>query len=208
MTTSWEYFLSFASVSMIFFFFISDGDFSPEISTVICGTVFAIGTLMPRYFVNRSGLMWSTNLMAAIFGVLGLYCHLHGSFSPNNTQDYRSFPLICLTLVYILFATGPQRLSNEYAEQVIPKKCYFTVRCMLTTTSWLLIYVITRMLPQLIRHVGVGWLFWFMMAMCVLMSVFVRLFVIDISEMPEKFRLVDNSSSNSESNSSESNSEA
>lgn len=188
-----------------------DGDFSPEMSTIICGTIFAIGTLMPRYFVNREGLMWSTNLMAAILGVLGLYCHFVGSFDPNTTKDYRYIPLICLALVYILFATGPHRLANEYAEQVIPKKCYFTIRCMLATTSWLLIYVITRMLPQLIRNVGVGWLFWFMATMCVLMSVFVRLFVIDVSQMPEESRLVDNSSSsssNSESNSSESNSEA
>lgn len=145
--------------------------------------------------------MWSTNLMATSLGVLGLYCHLHGSFGANHIEDFGYMPIICLALFYILFAIGPHRLVNEYAEQVIPKKCYFTIRGMLTTTSWLLIYIITRLLPQLIRHIGVGWLFWFMAAMCVLMSIFVRLLVTDIDQMPEKFRLVDNSSSSSNSES-------
>lgn len=144
--------------------------------------------------------MWSTNLMATDLGVLGLYCHLHGSF---HIEDFGYMPLTCLALFYVLFAIGPHRLINEYAEQVIPKKCYFTIRGMLTTVSWLLIYIITRLLPQLIKSVGVGWLFWFMAAMCVMMSIFVKLFVVDIDQMPEKFRLVDNSSSsdNSSSNS-------
>lgn len=166
--------------------------------------VFAASIIMPHFFDDSTtsikvNLMWSTNLMAGILGVLGLYCHLHGSFAPNNTEDYRHIPLICLSLFYFLYATGPQRLSHEYAEKMIPKKCYFTMRCMLATTSWFLIYVITRMLPQLIDHIGVGWLFWFMAAMCVLMSVFVKLFVTDLTKVPEEFRLVDNSSeSNSE----------
>ncbi|XP_055323915.1 uncharacterized protein LOC129578805 [Sitodiplosis mosellana] len=179
-------------------------EFTPEVSTILCVTVFVVSILVPHFFDDRSinikvSLMWSTNVMAAILGVLGLYCHLHGSFAPNNFEDIRYIPLICLSLFYFLYATGPQRLSHEYAEKVIPKKCYFTMRCMLATTSWFLIYVITRMLPQLIGHIGVGWLFWFMAAMCVLMSVFVKLFVADLTKVPEESRLVDNSSeSNSE----------
>lgn len=166
--------------------------------------VFGVSILAPHFFDDSNAnikvnLIWSTNLMAGILGVLGLYCHLHGSFAPNNTEDYRHIPLICLCLFYFLYATGPQRLSHEYAEKVIPKKCYFTMRCMLATTSWFLIYIITRMLPQLIDHIGVGWLFWFMAAMCVLMSVFVKLFVADLTKVPEESRLVDNSSSESNS---------
>lgn len=175
------------------------GEFSPEILAILTAAVFAVSTQLPNYFCGRSGLMWSTNLMATDLGVLGLYCHLHGSF---GIEDFGYMPLICLALFYILFAIGPHRLINEYAEQVIPKKCDFSIRGMLTTTSWLLIYVITRLLPQLIRHIGVGWMFWFMAIMCGVMSIFVKLFVADIDQMPEKFRLVDNSSSSGDSSSS------
>lgn len=200
----WGFFFPF----LILFFFLLlshiEAEFTPETSTIVCVMVFGISILVPQFFDDSNAsikvnLMWSTNLMAGILGVLGLYCHLHGSFAPNNTEDYRHIPLICLCLFYFLYATGPQRLSHEYAEKVIPKKCYFTMRSMLATTSWFLIYVITRMLPQLIDHIGVGWLFWFMAAMCVLMSVFVKLFVADLTKMPEEFRLVDNSSSESNS---------
>lgn len=207
MVILFSHFLILFSFSFIYFFFFTsniESEYSPETSTILCGIVLAVSILVPHFFGNNNSgikvsLLWSTNLMAAILGVLGLYCHLQGSFGPNNTEDYRYIPLLCLALFYFFFATGPQRFSNEYAETVIPKKCYFTMRCLLATTSWFLIYVITRMLPQLIDHIGVGWLFWFMSAMCVLMSVFVKLFVVDINKVPEEFRLVDNSSeSNSE----------
>lgn len=179
-------------------------EYSPETSIILCAVVFAVSILASNFFesnnaIIKSSLIWSTNVMALILGVLGLYCHLQGSFGPNNTEDYRNIPLICMALFYFFFATGPHRLIHEYAETVIPKNCYFTMRSMLATTSWFLIYVITRMLPQLIDHIGIGWLFWFMGAMCGLMSVFVKLFVTDPNKFPEEFRLVDNSSeSNSE----------
>lgn len=166
---------------------------------ILCVGVFAASILLPHFFnVNtmtiKISLIFSSNLMAIVLCALGAYCHFQGSFAVNYTEDYRHIPLICLSLFYILFAIGPNRLSNEYAEQIIPKKCYFNMRCLLTTTTWFLIYVVTRILPQLIDNIGVGWLFWFMAMMCVLMSFFVRLFVPDINKMSEEFRLVDNSS--------------
>lgn len=185
---------------------IADGEFEPEIAAILCGGVFAVSILL-QYFLSignsstiKANLMWSTNLMALILGLLGAYCHFQGSFGIVYTEDYRHVPLICLAFFYFFFANGPYRLSNEYAEQIIPKKCYFTVRCLLTAISWILIYVITRMLPQLVDNIGVGWLFWFMATMCLFMSVFVKLFVPDLNKLPEEFRLmVDNSSeSNSE----------
>lgn len=167
--------------------------------TILCGIVFGIGTISP-HFVNttkmsiKNSLIWSSNIMAIILGALGTYCHFDGSFGLNYTKGYRQIPLILLTLYYFVFAFGTNRCTNEYAEQMIPKKCYFIVRCLLTATSWFLIYIITSMLPQLIDNIGVGWLFWFMTTMCVLMSVFVKLFVPNVNKVPEEFRLVDNSS--------------
>lgn len=194
----------FFSFFVSFWFADEKNEFPSETAAILCVTVFAISILMPKFAYGKNAgikvsLLWSTNLMAAILGVLGLYCHLQGSFGPDKTEPFRHIPLICLALFYFFHATGPLRLSNEYAENVIPKKCYFTMRCMLTMTSWLLVYVITRMLPQLIDHIGVGWLFWFMAVMCVLMSLFVKLFVDDLNKVAEESRLVDNSSdSNSE----------
>lgn len=181
-----------------------DGEYEPKTIAILCGCVFAFSIFIPQ-FLNignnstiKQNLMWSSNLMAIILGLLGAYCHFQGSFGVDYTEDYRHVPLICLAFFYFFYAIGPYRLSNEYAEQITPKKCYFTVRCLLTTISWLLIYVITRMLPELIDNIGVGWLFWFMATMCVLMAFFVKLFVPDLNKMPEEFRLVDNSSENSE----------
>lgn len=177
--------------------------FPTEATAILCVTVFAMSILLPEFVYGKNAgikvsLMWSTNLMAVILGVLGLYCVLQGSVGPSITEGFRYVPLICLAFYYILFATGPLRYSDEYAEKVIPKKCYFTMRCMLTITSWLLVYIITRMLPQLIDQIGVGWLFWFMAVMCALMSLFVKLFVDDPNKVLEESRLVSSSESNSE----------
>lgn len=179
-------------------------EFNSKTTAILCITVFAMSIMMPTFFCAKNArinisLMWSTNLMAAILGVLGLYCHWKGVLGPKMTEQFHYVPLICLALFYCLYAIGPHRLTSDYAEKVIPKKCYFTMQCMLTVISWLLMYVITRMLPQLIDHIGVGYVFWFMAIMCVLMSVFVKLFVNDPIKVPEEFRLVDNSSSESNS---------
>lgn len=136
--------------------------------------------------------------MAISLCLLGYYCHYQGTFGHIYTEDYRQLPWLCLGMFYFLYATGPYRLTHVYAEQVIPKKCYFSIRCLLTATSWCLIYTITRMLPRLIDMIGVGWLFWFMATMCVFMAAFVKWFVPDVKRLPEELKLVDSSESFSE----------
>lgn len=164
---------------------------------------------MSRFFNNKNGLLRSIKCMAIILGLLGLFCILQGTLSPDNMEDYNFIPILLLVLVYFFYSIGPQRFANEYAEIIIPKKCYFIVRCMLVSISWLLIFIITKTIPYLIRFIGVGYLFGFMAVMCVLMSIFVRMFVIDVDQMSDKSRLVDNTSScsNSETTDSETNSE-
>lgn len=146
---------------------------------ILCVGVFATSTLSSHYrnvtmASIKSSLIFSTNLMAIILGALGTYCHFQGSFAINYTEDYRHVPFICLLLFYIVFAFGSFRLTSQYVDHIVPKQFYFSVRCLLTTASWFLIYVITSILPELIRDIGVGWLFWFMAMMCVTMAFFVR----------------------------------
>lgn len=193
----WFLFLFFSSSRSFSSFSVCE---SPEISRIVCATVYGVSIIVPHFFDDSNvsikvNLIWTTNLMGVIMGVLGLYYHLHGSFDINQTKYSHIIPAICLTLFYSIYAIGPQRLSNEYAEKIIPKKCYFTMRCMLTTTSWFMIYVITSMLSQLIPMIGVGWLFWFMAIMCLWMSVFVKLFIADHANVTNKCRLVENRSS-------------
>lgn len=185
------------------FILCAESDYSPEVTAIICGGVFALSVLLSNFvkfgFASiRSHLMWSSNLMAISLCLLGYYCHYQGTFGHIYTEDYRQLPWLCLGIFYFLYATGPYRLTHVYAEQMIPKKCYFSIRCLLTATSWCLIYTITRMLPRLIDIIGVGWLFWFMAIMCIFMAAFVKLFVPDVKRLPEEFKLVDSSESFSE----------
>lgn len=181
----------------------AESDYSPEVTAIICGSIFTFSVFISNFmkfeFTSiRSHLMWSSNLMGISLCLLGYYCHYQGTFGHIYTEDYRQLPWLCLGMFYFLYATGPYRLTHVYAEQIIPKKCYFSIRCLLSTTSWCLIYAITRMLPRLIDIIGVGWLFWFMAIMCTFMAAFVKLFVPDVKRLPEELKLVDSSESYSE----------
>lgn len=166
-------------ISCVFCFSSPDGEFAPATMAVLCVGVFAASALSSHY-VNvtpasiKSSLMCSTNLMAIILAALGTYCHFHGSFADNYTEDYRHIPLICLLLFYFAFAFGPLRFTAELVDRIVPRPYYFSVRCLLTAASWFVIYVIASVLPGLISNIGVGWLFWFMAMMCVFMALFVR----------------------------------
>lgn len=181
-------------------FCISEGDYSPEVTAILCGSIFVCSVILPTLPIIdceisiKKYLIWSTNLMAASLIVLGIYCHLQGSFGHGYTEEYRYLPLFCMGVFFFFFATGPYRLSHEYAEQIIQKKDYFTVRCLLTVVSWAFIYGITKVLPRLIDFIGVGWLFWYMAFMCIFMSIFVRIFMPEMKRNGDECKLVDSTS--------------
>lgn len=133
--------------------------------------------------------------MAISLCVLGVYCHYQGSFGHATTEDIRQLPLFCLGAFFMFYAIGPYRLAGELANKVIPKYGYFTVRCLLTSISWAFIYGITRILSGLIDTIGVGWLFWFMAIMCILMAIFASLFVPNFKKLPSELKLVESSDS-------------
>lgn len=177
----------------------SEGEYSPEITAIFLCFIFACSVALP-YFVNfhltlKKSLIWSTICMAISLCILGIYCHYQGSFGYASTEEYRHLPLICLGAFFMFFAVGPYRLSAECADQMIPRNYHFTVRCLLSSTSWMFIYGITRILPGLIDMIGVGWLFWYMAIMCILMAIFVSVFVPDLKKLPEELKLVESSES-------------
>lgn len=193
------FYFSHFSFTFLFLFLFIDGEFAPGTMTIICGFVFGVGVIMQNFFNSTNNdvliknyLMWSSNLMAIILCALGAFCHFQGTFDLNYTENYKNIPLILLSLFYFTFGIGIYRYTNEYSEQIIPKKCYFTVRCLMIAVSWFMIYLITRILSQLIDNIGVGWLFWFMSTTCVLMSVFIKLFLPSSSKVLEEIRLIDN----------------
>lgn len=140
--------------------------------------------------------------MAISLCTLGVYCHYQGSFGYATTEDYHQLPLYCLGLFFLLFAVGPFRLAMECVDAIIPKHHHFTVRCLLTSTSWACIYGVTRILPGLIDMIGVGWVFWYMAIMCGLMAVFANAFVPHVKRVAEEGKLVESSSSSSTSDTS------
>lgn len=147
----------------------------------------------------RVNLIYAGYLMASSLAILGTYCHYQGSYGHIYTEDYRQLPLICLGVFYFAFANGPFRITHEMADLIVPKKCDFTIRCLLTTTNWFLVYATTRVLPDLIDVIGVGWMFWFMAIMCLFMTIFVKLFVPDTRQSADELKLCDSGDSNSNS---------
>lgn len=185
------------------FYFLSDTEYTPEITAILCCAIFASSILLP-IFIDltkskiRSNLMLSGNLMAISLVVLGTYCHYQGSYGHDYTRDYRLLPLICLGIFFYSFANGPFRATQEISDLLIPKRCDFTVRCLMTSISWFLIYIMTRILPGLIDVIGVGWLFWFMAIMCMFMTIFVKLFVPNAEKAIDKHDWCDTSENTSE----------
>lgn len=180
----------------------TDTEYSPEITSILCCAIFATSILLPNLFncnksKIKSHLILSGNLMAISLLVLGAYCHYQGSLGHTYTQDYRQLPLVCFAIFFYFFANGPFRATQEIFEQIVPKKYDFTIRCLLTSISWFLIYFMTRTLPGLIDAVGVGWLFWFMAIMCMFMTIFVKLFVSNVDKSVDEHEWSD-SENNSE----------
>lgn len=133
--------------------------------------------------------------MAISLCTLGVYCHYQGSFGYATTEDYHQLPLFCLGMFFMLFAIGPYRVAMNCVDSIIPKHHHFTVRCLLTSTSWAFIYGITRILPGLIDMIGVGWLYWYMAIMCILMAIFANAFVPQSKRFAEELKLVESSDS-------------
>lgn len=184
---------------MVFLVICLDAEYSAEITAIILCGIFALSVLVPRMVDYRTtmkrNIILSTISMAISLIVLGAHCHYQGSYGHAFTEDSRQLPIICLSLFYFFFAIGPFRMVITFVDDVLPQKSYFTIRCLLTSTSWLVIYGITRVLPHLIDSIGVGWLFWYMAFMCMFMVIFVKLFMPEIEQLTKEEKLVESSES-------------
>lgn len=171
---------------------LTHGEFTPEMTAILCCAIFTAGIAFPNICTisvkTKTVLVWSSTCMAISLGALGIYCHLQGTF--GNIDEYKVMPLLLLGFFYFCFAIGPHSFTWQYVQETIPVEHFFKIRNLLVAVSWIVIFAITKVLPRLIDIIGVGWLFWYMSLMCLLLTIFSAVLVPDYKTFPEEKKLV------------------
>ncbi|XP_058063170.1 uncharacterized protein LOC131213192 [Anopheles bellator] len=114
---------------------------------------------------HRVLLLTSTLLMALTMLALGWQCHVRGTHSPAPhvpvPAAHQNGPLIALALYYTCYTVGFHRLPGKLLDaELDDAELRFPLHTLATAISWGTVYVAVRLLPVLLRAIGIGWLFW------------------------------------------------
>nr|XP_019542173.2 facilitated trehalose transporter Tret1-like [Aedes albopictus] len=143
-------------------FTLTDGEYTPQWTAIYVAGIFVLS--IPAYRLlkvkipNYKLLLWSSLLMAAAMAGLGWHCHVQGM--RGHSEEYGHIPLLCAGIFIFLYAIGFQRVPWKWLDDTLEPEHAFPVRSIASCISWASLYVCVRLVPTLLTHIGVGWLFW------------------------------------------------
>lgn len=132
-------------------------------------------------FKDRTTLLASCIIMMLSMLVLGAFCHIQG-VAAEPSENYEYIELSCLGIFIFMYTIGIHRLSGKYVFALTPSTNHFKITVMTTSAGWLINLGLLRLLPMLIDHIGVGWVFWNIAIVLIFTIIFIRLFVPDLQE--------------------------
>lgn len=143
-------------------FTLTDGEYSPEWTAIYVAGIFVLSIpayrLMNVQLPDYKLLLWSALLMATAMASLGWHCHVQGMRGHSDENGH--IPLLCGGIFIFLYAIGFQRVPWKWLDDSLEPENAFPVRTIATSISWASLYVCVRLVPTLLTHIGVGWLFW------------------------------------------------
>nr|XP_019559807.2 facilitated trehalose transporter Tret1-like [Aedes albopictus] len=143
-------------------FTLTDGQYTPQWTAIYVAGIFVLS--IPAYRLAKVNLpdykllLWSSLLMAAAMAGLGWHCHVQGM--RGHSEDYGHIPLLCAGIFIFLYAIGFQRVPWKWLDESLEPENAFPLRAIACSISWASLYVCVRLVPTLLTHIGVGWLFW------------------------------------------------
>lgn len=104
---------------------------------------------------------------------LALFCHTEG-FMGQSLKNFQCIPLVCFLMMSFFYVAGISRNTLLILHQII--ECY-SLQLLLKNCSvgmvWLFIFGITKVIPDLLDYIGVGYFYCYMILFTTCALVFV-----------------------------------
>ncbi|XP_063701181.1 facilitated trehalose transporter Tret1-like [Culicoides brevitarsis] len=145
---------------------------SPEMSSVIVGSIQLLGSYVATFLVDRAGrkflIITSSFSVAFVLTLMGAYNILDSQ--GINMSAFSWIPLVCLSLVVFLAANGSASLPYLVLCEVLTQKIRTFVSTICLFEDWVLAFAYVKFLPFMIAAWGLHGALWFFAAINVLLS--------------------------------------
>uniref|UniRef100_A0A182KD80 Major facilitator superfamily (MFS) profile domain-containing protein n=1 Tax=Anopheles christyi TaxID=43041 RepID=A0A182KD80_9DIPT len=138
---------------------------SPEQAATLLVAILTLAVPLSRYLHSsqthqRPVLVISAVLIAMATLTLGWHCHERRTRNLDLTQLPSEWPFYCFALLYVAYAFGFYRLPGTLLAAEVADENLFALRTIATAICWGAVYLGVRLLPVLLRTIGLGWVLW------------------------------------------------
>jgi len=178
-------FQQFGGINAVIFFAVdifhaSGSDMDPAIASIIIGSVQVVFVIVSTFLIDRVGrkiLMFiSETGMACSLTALGAFFYLKHQNGDECPEGLGWLPLLSMIIYIITYNLGCASLPWTYMGELGPSHVKGAASALVTSTSWLLAFVVTYTfadLKMLIGDYSVFWIFGCVSACGSLFTVFV-----------------------------------
>uniref|UniRef100_A0A182N0A5 Major facilitator superfamily (MFS) profile domain-containing protein n=1 Tax=Anopheles dirus TaxID=7168 RepID=A0A182N0A5_9DIPT len=137
---------------------------SPQAAALVAATLTATVALthyLPGGQRHRRPLLALSALGLAVAALaLGWHCHAQRTRSPAHTEPLTDWPLYGFALLYAAYGAGFHRLPGALLAAEATDENLAALRALATAVRWFAVYLTVRLLPVLLRTIGLGWVLW------------------------------------------------
>lgn len=117
--------------------------------------------LYRRQHLDKTLLVTSGLIIALATIGLGWHCHQRRIHAPDaTTAALNDWPLYAFAVLYISYAVGFHRIPGTLLATEADDENRFALHTLSTAISWGSVYLAVRLLPVLLRNIGLGWVLW------------------------------------------------
>ncbi|XP_040174854.1 facilitated trehalose transporter Tret1-like [Anopheles arabiensis] len=138
---------------------------SPERVATLLVALFTLAVPVSRYLhasqlQQRPVLVLSALLIALATLALGWHCHERRTRNLDLTELSSDWPFYCFALMFVAYAVGFYRLPGTLLAAEVADENLLALRTVATAVGWGSVYLGVRLLPVLLRTIGLGWVLW------------------------------------------------
>ncbi|XP_012532000.1 facilitated trehalose transporter Tret1 isoform X2 [Monomorium pharaonis] len=155
-------------------FKLSGSSLSPNMSSIIVGTIQLVGSCIAMFLVDRAGrrplLFLSCAGMCACHCVIGTFCYLQNL--QYDVSNYSWIPVVALSTFMITYSLGLGNGPVVVMSEIFSRDVTSLASTVILTTSWGSAFVITKSFTDLVALLGMHGCFFFLGASCASTFVF------------------------------------
>nr|CAH7743813.1 unnamed protein product [Callosobruchus chinensis] len=155
-------------------------NFSPEISSIIVGTVLFLASFGGPLIVDKRGrkflLVCSSIGIITSESVLGVYFYLKER-TTVSIENISWLPVLCLMVYVITFNIGYGPLPYTITSEILPSNVKFHLATITGFSGWLMSFLVTKFFGALNEALGTCGTFWLFSGICVFGLLFIIIVV-------------------------------